>query len=362
MFKKSKKLDLESSNDNQSKSSLSPIEEIGSKSNKIPKVLKKEKKKIKNKVEQFTPDGHAIDAFMQENRHAELLLKEIKRIFKKVEKFYFDVHWKDTLLLLTELKDIEKHYKRKEELLFPLLQPEDFSQLFKNFEILHKEVNKKIRSLIQSAKTRNLKSFQQIFNTTHEIIRDVIVKEEQVLFPAALSQISEKQWRQIREKGKEIGYAWITKREDVLTEQMAKDGKNMEGFKLNSGYLTLNQIDVALNSLPLEITVVNGDDIITYYNNEKNRLFKREPAFIGEKFIDCHTGRNEKTVKKIISDFKQHKNENIELYFNMDDKKIHVQYKPLYSPDEDYIGFIEIATDISYYRSIEGEKIKIGEE
>ncbi len=343
----------------QRQSSLSPLEVIGAQTRKIPKVLIKEQKKEKKNKSHFTPDGHSIDAFMQENRYAEQLLKEIQKISKKIEKSPLEVHWKDALLCVTDLKEIELHYRRKEELLFPHLNQDDFVLLTENFSILNKTVKKNIRNIIQSVKSKNIKNFKALFNQTYEMIHEGIKKEEQTLFPAALSKLTETQWETIRAEGKEIGYAWIERAQDPLTAHMEEEGETLEGFRLETGFLSIEKIDQVFNSLPLEVTVVNEEDQIIYYNRHEDRIFKRLPGFIGENYINCHTGRNEKTVKKIIANFKKQKQEEIELFFNMDDKKIFVQYKPFYNHNGEYKGFIEITTDISYYRQIEGEQTDI---
>lgn len=337
---------------------LTPLEEIGKESKRIPKVLLREQQ-LKKDHDLFSVDGHAIDAFMQENRHAENLIKEIKRKFRKVERFNFEVHWKDLILLLNELKSIEIHFRRKEELLFPQLQNEKLGLLSENFTALHTAILKNIRNMIQAASTKNIKNFKTLFNQTCSMIHEGILKEERMLFPSALSQLNETQWKKIREQSKEIGYCWIEQIKDELVLRMEHEKNKLDGFRLETGFLPIGLIDKTFNALPCEITVVNADNKIVYYNCKDSRIFKRKTSFIGERFEDCHTGKNEKTVKKIISAFKKEKSEMFELWFNIENHKIYVQYKPFYDDEERYIGFIEIAMNISYYRLLEGEKINI---
>lgn len=337
---------------------LTPLEEISKESKRIPKVLLREQQ-LKKDHDLFSVDGHAIDAFMQENRHAENLIKEIKRKFRKVERFNFEVHWKDLLLLLNELKSIEIHFRRKEELLFPQLQNEKLGLLSENFTTLHTAILKNIRNMIQAASTKNIKNFKTLFNQTCPMIHEGILKEERMLFPSALSQLNETQWKKIREQSKEIGYCWIEQIKDELVLRMEHEKNKLDGFRLETGFLPIGLIDKAFNALPCEITVVNADNKIVYYNCKDSRIFKRKTSFIGERFEDCHTGKSEKTVKKIISAFKKEKSEMFELWFNIENHKIYVQYKPFYDDEERYIGFIEIAMNVSYYRHLEGEKINI---
>lgn len=351
-------LETASDNSSQSLSSLSPIEEVGATSKKLPKVLIKEQLEKKNG--DFTPDGHPVDAFMQENRHAEIIIREMRKKLKKIEKYNLDVHWKDFLLLLNELKEIDIHFRRKEELLFPRLQENNsLTLLTENFTTLHHEIKKSIRNMIMAVKTKNLKNLKSLFTATASMIHEGIVKEEQILFPSALSQLTNEAWRELRKLGKTVGYCWIERAKDQLALHMEQGNiSKLDGFRLETGFMDLNTIDSVLNNLPIEITVINADDKIIYYNHQSSRIFMRTPAFIGERYEDCHTGKNSRTVKKIIADFKRGKKDNIELYFNMENRKIFVQYKPLFN-GENYNGFIEIATDITYFRSIEGEKIEI---
>lgn len=335
---------------------VSPLQQIAATTKRLPKILVKEQESSKTQQD-FTPDGHAIDAFMQENRHAEQLLREINRKLKKIERIGLDVHWNDMLLLLNELKEIKIHFKRKEDLLFPKLQEEKLNLLTENFTTLHNKINVNISNMIAATEAKNYKNLKQLFVQTDKMIVQGITKEEQVLFPSALSKLSDLHWKEIRTAGKEIGYCWISQSQDQLTQHLDQNSIKLDGFRLDSGFMTIAMIDSLFKALPLEITVVNQKDIIVYYNNIQNRIFKRGSNFIGAKFEDCHSGKTEKTVKKIISNFKKEKCDNIELYFNMENKKIYVQYKPIYDNFDNYAGFIEIAMDITYYRSLEGEKI-----
>lgn len=358
-FKNNKKItltDQPNTNEVNQNQVLSLLQQINATSKRLPKVLLKEQ--VQNKYRQdFTPDGHAIDAFMQENRHAENLLREIRRKLKKVERIGLDVHWKDLLLLLNELKEIKIHFKRKEELLFPKLKEEKLNLLTENFTTLHNKINVNISNMITAAEAKNYRNVKQLFSQTDKMIIEGITKEEQVLFPSALSQLSDLHWKEIRSAGRNIGYCWINQSQDQLTQHLEQSSIRLDGFRLDTGFMTIAMIDSLFKSLPIEITVVNQKDIIVYYNNKSERIFKRSSNFIGERFEDCHSGKTEKTVKKIISNFKKEKCDNIELYFNIDNKKIYVQYKPIYDASDNYAGFIETAIDITYFRNLEGEKI-----
>ncbi len=351
--------DLESSETLPNSIALSPLDEASNTTRKLPKIIRKDKSKNKKEKSTFTPNGHAIDALMQENRHAEILIKESRRALKKIDRSPIELHWRDLNLLINELAEIKYHYQRKEELLFPKLQGENCAPLLEYFINIHKEIRKNIRNLLQAIKSSNLKNVKQTFLVTTEQIHNCITKEEQLLIPTALSQLKDEDWQEIRNMGKTIGYSWIEKDQDPLALHLKTQGIKLDGFRLDTGFMSINRMDQVFNALPVEFTVINADGIIIYYNQENTRNFKRKPKFIGESYTDCISTKNTKNIKKIIEIFKKKEQEFVDLYFYIDEQKIYVQYKPLYNVAGEYSGLIEIAQDITFFTTLEGEKREI---
>lgn len=70
------------------------------------------------------------------------------------------------------------------------------------------------------------------------------------------------------------------------------------------GHMTVEQIQALLNTIPLEITFVDGEDINRFFN-EGPKVFKRPAMAIGREVFSCHPPKVEKKVRTIIEEFKR---------------------------------------------------------
>ncbi|MBN2652178.1 MAG: PAS domain-containing protein [Spirochaetales bacterium] len=318
------------------------------------------KKKAKEKENTYSPSGHPVDFFMQENRYAEKILKEIKQTIKKIENSNLPVFWQNAQALTEVIKDIELHFKREEEILFPCLEANNMFGLSAHFINLHKEIKKTIRNMSQAAKNRNISNFKSLFVNLSLLLKDSITKEEQTLFPTALSQLTENEWSQIRAEAKKIGYAWLDASSDALKTHIQKTDIKIDGFRLDAGFLTLDKIEFLLNKIPVEITVINSDDQIVYYNHDNNsRIFPRSIGNIGEKYSHVYDSKDAKKISKIISNFKKQKSASEEFYFQKDEAYIYLRYLPIFGDAGDYQGLVEIVQNIADLKLITGEKTEL---
>lgn len=316
------------------------------------------KRKKKDTENIYSPSGHPIDFYMQENRYAEKIVKEIKQTIKKIENSNLPVYWTNIYALTEVLKDIDKHFRRKEEILFPYLDSDHSFGLINYFLNLHKEIRKTIRNMGQAAKNKNLSNFKSLFVSLNLLLRDCILKEEQTLFPTALSQLSEDQWREIRSKGGTVGYAWL----EVGSEKanIQDTDIKLDGFRLDSGFLKLDKIEHLINHIPLEITIINHEDILIYYNKDtEDRIFPRSINQIGKKYSTIYSSKDAKKVGKIISNFKRKKTAFEEFYFQKDNAFIYVKYQAIFGKSGEYQGLIEIVQDIKILKQLNDEKTKL---
>ena len=83
------------------------------------------KESLEKKVMPGLPAGHPVHTYMLENRAAEDILNEIKKIEDPVKER------QKLLSLLDRLSEIERHYVRKENQLFPVLEAKRHIRAFK---------------------------------------------------------------------------------------------------------------------------------------------------------------------------------------------------------------------------------------
>ena len=110
----------------------------------------------------------------------------------------------------------------------------------------------------------------------------------------AIEMLTEEDWVKARKGEEEIGYAWVTPEAPwPAGETHEAPGKEYGGrLNLDTGVLTLEQINLMLTHLPVDLSFVNENDEVVYYSQTKERIFPRSPGVIGRKVQNCHPQRS----------------------------------------------------------------------
>ena len=72
-----------------------------------------------------------------------------------------------------------------------------------------------------------------------------------------------------------------------------------------TGRLTAAQIEQILAALPVDMTLVDGQDRVRFFSRPKERIFPRSPAIIGRQVAHCHPPQSVDKVLSIIEAFRQ---------------------------------------------------------
>jgi DUF438 domain-containing protein len=210
------------------------------------------KEALEQKVVPGLPAGHPVHTLMLENRVAEGIVKEAEEVtdFSKE---------KDKLLeILGRLGQIDKHFARKENQLFPIIEAKGITGPSKVMWALHDD----IRSFIKDVRKRvaDGKTEKKTIEVLAKMVNDMIYKEEHILFPMALETLSEDEWAKVRKGEEEIGYAWIEPeaqwkaaagsfQQSLLVEKVGS-------LNLDTGQLTAEQVNLVMTHLPVDISFV----------------------------------------------------------------------------------------------------------
>lgn len=305
--------------------------------------------------------GHPVHTFKLENREIEKLLQQQVQVH--VDEFVSDDSSENIYHLLQDLNfllDIDKHYSRKENLLFPYLEKYGIFGPTTNMW----RIDDFIRDAIKEAKQK-LASYQGerqevlgVLNFVIEEVTGMIYKEENILFPMALKNFSEDEWIKIAHESDEIGFCLTGPAEEWKPERKAlAENAITEGYiKMETGILSLKQLEMLLNHLPVDITFIDHEDVVRYFSHGKERIFARTKAVIGRTVQNCHPPRSVHVVEELLADFKAGKKDGEDFWIKFRDKYVYIRYFAVRDEKGSYIGTLEFTQNIDPIKAIEGEK------
>ena len=308
------------------------------------------------------PVGHPVHTFMLESRASEDIMDQIEEVLAKSwtppAEASFKDNRSDLQKLLKRLSQIDRHYLRKENQLFPLLEAHDISGPSQVMWAIHDD----IRALIKDAKEKLAEGrSSEAVSALKELtatIRDMIYKEENILFLMSLETFSEADWGKVKKGEEEIGYAWIHPEGQWApkTGEEKAGATGAEKIHLDAGSLTKELINLILTHLPVDLTLVDENDRGASYSQGKERIFPRSLAIIGREVQRCHPPDSVHVVNTILNAFKKGEMDTAEFWIQMQGKFILIRYLALRSKDGAYKGCLEVSQDVTQIRGLEGER------
>lgn len=316
------------------------------------------------------PEGHPVDVLINENRELRKVVSEIENLVSAIS--YDNGPVKDTEIyrligLFNSLWDVDKHYQRKEYLIFPYLEKQGITGPPKVMWGKHDEIRELIKGGIELLRSGEITreelvaAAEIVLLTAAKGVKDMTTKEEEILLPMALDTLTEADWYAVQKQSLEIGYclydpketwkpAWV--QEDTLHEM----NKNADSVQLPSGGFTVEELLAILNRLPIDMTFVDRNDKVKYFSQGEERIFQRNRAILNRDVRHCHPPASAHIVDKIIEDFKSGKATRAPFWINMGGKMIHIEYFALRNEKGEYLGTLEVSHNVTPYRELEGEQ------
>lgn len=313
------------------------------------------------------PPGHPVDVFKQENKLLFETVKQAKAQIESIKKENADpIEFLKLLTLFNQLMDVDKHYQRKEYLLFPYLEKKGITGPPKVMWGKHDEIRELLKGSILILQEKNMSvdelkvSADLILLPALKGIEDMTGKENEILFPMSLDNLTESEWYQIHLQTMDIGFCLYDPPFDWKPTDIADDlsfeNEKSDRIKLTSGNFSVEELTAVLNTLPVDITFVDKNDKVKYFSQGKERIFTRSRSIINRDVRNCHPPASAHIVDKIIDDFKTGKQSHAPFWINMGGKFIHIQYFALRNAKGDYLGTLEVSQDLSEGRKLEGEQ------
>ena len=314
------------------------------------------------------PAGHPVDTFSKENDELEKVIKKLESRFKKVDDLKKD-EIEDWMLevkgFLNTLMDVEKHYQRKENLLFPYLEKYGITGPPTVMWGKHDEIREQLDACFEAlnasgeiTKDELKTTVDLVFKPAVAGVADMILKEENILFPMSMDKLMISEWYDISQQELEYGYCIYDPQDKWEPEGVEKEEpRDQDGqVQLPSGRFTLEELEAILNTLPVDMTFVDKNDKVKYFSQGEERVFARSRAILNRDVRMCHPPSSVNIVDRIVEDFKSGKEDRAPFWIQLHGKFIHIEYFALRNEKGEYLGTLEVSQNLTKKRELEGEQ------
>lgn len=261
--------------------------------------------------------------------------------------------------LVDGLAEIEKHYLKKENQLFPRLEGRGVSGPSKVMWAVHDDIRAHLKDLRRAVDLGDAELVTRTGRWVLQEIADMVGKEEKVLFPMVRELLDAEDWARVKKGEEEIGYAWIAAAPAWPPGSPAAAAgaeAGTAGLGLDTGRLTAEQIDLMMTHLPVDVSFVDETDTVLYYSATPERVFPRTPGVIGRKVQNCHPPKSLGVVERILEAFKKGERDTAEFWIESRGRFVHIRYFALRDKTGAYRGTLEVSQDVTGIRALRGER------
>lgn len=366
----------------------------------------------------FEKPGHPVHTLKLENKIIQSLINdELLPCLKKWQQDGKDNEYlKRMTTALRDLRTIDRHYARKENTIFPLMDKYGITAPPKVMWGVDDEIRQDINHAYQMVLRRPLPDKYEIEAAVEKAAQGVlamIVKEEDIMIPMLAEVATPKDWQQVREDEESIGYTLISKpinwrptaaelaksaeqsQNSALAQQLNQMAQNLAAvdaqvnhtnnvdyaktanskvktaaddqtvqpvnenarIDLKTGQLSPEELFEIFRLLPVDLTFVDSEDKVRWYSDIPDRIFPRTKSVIGRSVYNCHPPKALPKVKQILTSFHEGTSDREEYWFNLHGEKfIHLEYIAVRRADGTYLGCLEVGQDATYLRGLTGEK------
>lgn len=317
-------------------------------------------------------EGHPVQTLKLENRLIEELMNS--SVEPLLNEFITtpDNNLKNQLMdSIDKLATIDKHYRRKENLMFPFMEKYNITAPPQVMWGVDDEIRAKIKQ-VQDLLKGERPDLLTIDQEVREVIRQIgemIFKEEEIMIPMLMETFTTADWRTIESSSAEIGYTllkavkrWTPKEVTGIDTVFAETDKsdtasNLSGeIQFDAGSLTSEELNSILNTLPLDMTFVGADDRVKYFTQGKERIFDRPITIIGREVKNCHPPKSVHIVEQIVEDLKSGVKDHEDFWIRMGELFVYIRYFAVRNKQGEFLGTLELTQNIKPITELEGEK------
>ena len=318
------------------------------------------------------PDDHPIMCYYRENDALKKILLEIEDLvqYPLIKNQWLEVY--------DRLDQFRIHLSRKQNQLYSILEKKGFDRPTTTMWTLDNFIRDEIRDARKLLDDDADDQFIAVQSSIVADVRDLLQKEEAILYPTSLAMINEKEFEEMKSGDKEIGFAWIsadginetkdnsnsaqtahdtqtqgaTGTVSSLTHGLSVGGGNSSVFDVTTGKLTLEQINLIYRHLPVDLSYVDENEIVCFYSDTEHRVFPRSKNVIGRNVKNCHPRASVHIVEEIIEKFRSGEQDSAEFWINKPGIFIYILYTAVRDEHGKFRGILEMMQDCTHIRSL----------
>ncbi|MFV0479964.1 MAG: DUF438 domain-containing protein [Anaerorhabdus sp.] len=271
-----------------------------------------------------------------ENHPYDILREENKEILAQVKAIKLATGDEQSKKIQTLFEMVTKHYSKKEQIVFPLLEQAQVYTIPKVMWGVDDEIRQGLREQIKKVD----ENCDSVLNQVIEMVN----KEDNILVNVISEHCSTNQLEAMRDE-------LLGKSKEVPSE-LAQGG-----VVLPSGVIKVKELEKLLNVLPFDITLVDKEDKVAFVSQGKDRIFDRPLTVLGRPVSLCHPPASVHIVEKILDDFKNKVKDHEHFFIPFRGKEVYIQYYAIYDDKEDYLGTVEVTQDIKMLKNLKEKRL-----
>ncbi len=259
--------------------------------------------------------------------------------------------------LLSIIGQFAVHYAKKGDLLYPHLKvkygiagPSDVMWTVDD------EIRDEYSALMRESQRGD--EWNKRLRAVLKRIEEMVHKEQNILFPICAVNFTKEEWMGIYRDAKD--YIVCFGVEDVHwqeaeDQEIVRENSGKDEIVLPGGHMTLEQLTALLNTVPLEITFIDVDNINRFFN-EGPKVFKRPGMALDREVFSCHPPKIEPMVRAIIDDFRHGRKDRVPVWMEKGGRTMLVTYMAVRDKTGKYVGTAEFVQDMEFAKEHFGKK------
>lgn len=316
--------------------------------------------------------GHPVDTFRRENDAIGKVLDELRAAIAQIAALDAAAAVDDALTArvrqgFNDLMDVDKHYQRKENLLFSCLERHGVSGPSKVMWAKDDEARELLKAFGNAlgkphATTADWqRALKDAAEPALQAVGEMVYKENKILLPMALETLSDDEWAEIHDQSPEYGWCLVEPQDqyrapDAAAPEQPVDVPRGGAIVFPTGSLTYAQLRGLFATLPVDVTFVDADDRVAYFSEGPDRVFARSKAIVGRAVQHCHPPKSVHIVEQILADFRAGRQDVAEFWIELGGRFIHIRYFAVRDEQAHYLGTLEVTQDATHVRTLKGER------